>query len=169
MGVGAGGLDDSGPLLDSVGNVVGINTAIFTRSGFSSGIGFAIPINTARRIVPQLIANGVVSLPSLNVQLASAKVAKQLAVPAGALIQAVAPGSAAAQAGLLPTRRGLAGILVGDVVVAVDGVPIKDAAALDDAVQTRAVGDRVTLKVSRRDGSKEEIKELVVELQEQIG
>jgi S1-C subfamily serine protease len=58
--------------------VVGINTAIFTRSGFSSGIGFAIPINTVKRIVPQLIANGVVSLPSLNVQLASAKVGQPL-------------------------------------------------------------------------------------------
>lgn len=161
--------NSGGPLLDSAGNVVGINTAIFTRSGFSSGIGFAIPINTVKRIVPQLIANGVVSLPSLNVQLASAKVAKQLAVPTGALIQAVAPGSAAAKAGLLPTRRGIGGIVVGDVVLAVDGIAVKDAVALDDAVQARAVGESVTLRVSRRDGGKEELKEMVVTLQAELG
>ena len=57
-----------------------MNTAIFTRSGFNSGIGFAIPVDTVKRIVPQLIANGRVSLPSLNAQIASPKVAQSLEV-----------------------------------------------------------------------------------------
>jgi S1-C subfamily serine protease len=69
-----------GPLLDSKGLLIGVNTAIYTKTGFSSGIGFAIPVDTVKRIVPQLVAFGRVSLPSLNASIASVKVAASLEV-----------------------------------------------------------------------------------------
>lgn len=92
---------------------MGVNTAIFTNTGTSAGVGFAIPINTVKRIVPQLIEYGRVVAPSLNVQVAPENVMRALKVNKGALVQTVDPNSAAAKAGLLPTRRGLSGIVPG--------------------------------------------------------
>jgi 2-alkenal reductase len=75
-------------LLDSDGRLVGVNTAIFTNTGVSAGVGFAIPVDLVMRVVPQLIANGSVTLPSLNVVAADPNVGKQLGVRAqGVLVQ----------------------------------------------------------------------------------
>jgi len=147
--------NSGGPLLNSKGELIGMNTAIFTRTGTSAGVGFAINVDTIKRTVPQLIEYGKIVRPSLNVQVASDAVAKQLRVEpgSGALVQAVQGGSAAAKAGLLPTRRSLGGIVAGDVVVAVDGLTVKNALQLSDAIEGFRVGDAVTLRVQRGVGS----------------
>jgi len=161
--------NSGGPLLDSAGRLVGINTAIFTRSGFSSGIGFAIPVDTVKIIVPQLIQYGSIRLPSLNVQIASEKVAKQLQVKEGALIQSLLPDSAASRAGLLPTRRGIGGILVGDVIISIGSIPVKNAISLDDALQSYEIGDTAKLRIKRREGDEDVNMEINVILEKRNG
>lgn len=79
--------NSGGPLLDSSGRVIGVNTAIFTNTGTSAGVGFAIPIDSVARVVPQLIRDGQVTTPTLGVAFASATIAASLKVSEGALIQ----------------------------------------------------------------------------------
>ncbi|KAI5665643.1 hypothetical protein M9H77_15496 [Catharanthus roseus] len=117
--------NSGGPLLDSKGNLIGINTAIFTQTGTSAGVGFAIPSSTVSKIVPQLIQYGKAVRAGLNIEVAPDIVANQLNVRNGALILLVPQNSIAAKAGLLPTTRGFAGnIVLGDIIVAVDGKPV---------------------------------------------
>ncbi|CAL5230048.1 g13495 [Coccomyxa viridis] len=156
--------NSGGPLLDSAGRVVGVNTAIFTASGLSAGVGFAIGIDTVRRVVPQLIATGRVVRPALNIQVASEAVARQLRVNKGAVIQAVTPNSAAAKAGLLPTRRALSGIVAGDVIVRIDGKPVVKPGDLALALDDYSIGDTVALKVQRGAGESQGGQELDVSL-----
>ncbi|KAJ7563230.1 hypothetical protein O6H91_03G101900 [Diphasiastrum complanatum] len=142
--------NSGGPLVDSSGNVIGINTAIFTRSGTSAGVSFAIPVDVVAKTVPQLIMFGKVLRPGLNVQLAPDSVAKQLNVKNGALVLSAPETSAAGKAGLLPTKRGLAGnIILGDVIVAINNVPIKTSLELSKILDDYQVGDQVFLKVER--------------------
>lgn len=107
--------------MDSAGRLIGVNTAIFTPTGTSAGVGFAIPVDTVARVVPQLISSGRVLRPSLGVQVSTDAIAQKLKVTSGALLAGVDPDGAAAAAGLLPTRRGLAGVITGDVVIKLDG------------------------------------------------
>mmetsp|Transcript_16801 Transcript_16801/g.46940 ORF Transcript_16801/g.46940 Transcript_16801/m.46940 type:complete len:428 (-) Transcript_16801:2381-3664(-) len=141
--------NSGGPLLDSHGDVIGVNTAIFTNSGTSAGIGFAIPIDTVKRVVPQIIEYGRVVQPSLKLQVAPERVAQALNVKNGVLIQSVEPGSPAERAGLLPTRRGLSGVVAGDVITSINGRPIKTSGEYQVAVDNSSVGDEVTVEVSR--------------------
>ncbi|KAK2655078.1 hypothetical protein Ddye_008130 [Dipteronia dyeriana] len=142
--------NSGGPLLDSKGNLVGINTAIFTQTGTSAGVGFAIPSSTVLKIVPQLIQYGKVVRAGLNVDIAPDLVANQLNVRNGALILQVPRNSLAAKAGLQPTARGFAGnIILGDIIVAVDGKPVKSKAELSKALDDYNVGEKVILKIQR--------------------
>ncbi|EFJ43542.1 trypsin family [Volvox carteri f. nagariensis] len=141
--------NSGGPLLDSSGRVIGVNTAIFTPTGSSSGVAFAIPVDMVKRVVPQLIQNGKVVRPSLDAQIASDSVAQRLKVGRGALIQAVSSGGAADKAGLLPTRRGLSGIITGDVIQAVNGRPVNSGGDLLVALDGLAAGDTAKVKVIR--------------------
>ncbi|WOL20286.1 protease Do-like 8, chloroplastic isoform X2 [Canna indica] len=142
--------NSGGPLLDSKGNMIGINTAIFTNTGASAGVGFAIPSSTVLRIVPQLIQFGKVVRAGLNVDIAPDPVANQLNVRNGALVLQVPGNSVAAQSGLLPTTRGLAGnIVLGDVIVAVDDKPVRSRAELLKVLDEYNVGDTVLLKIQR--------------------
>ena len=160
-----------GPLLNTAGELVGLNTAIFTPTGLSSGVGFAIPVDTVVRVVPQLIEFGRVVRPSLNSVTAPESIAAQLRVKGGALVQAVPPNSAAAAAGLQPTRRGLGGIVTGDVIVGVDEDPVRTAAELADLVGRHAIGDSVTLHVVRGVGgdAQEQLLDIVVTLEAEAG
>jgi S1-C subfamily serine protease len=149
--------NSGGPLLDSAGRLIGMNTAIYSQSGGSAGIGFAIPVDEINRVVPQLIKNGKVTRPGLGVQMATDQLARHLGIKAGALIVRVLPGSPAQKAGLRPTRRDDEGhIQLGDVVVAVDGKPVKKVNDLFDLLNQRQAGDKVTLTVER-DGQRKEI------------
>ncbi|EES10940.1 hypothetical protein BDA96_06G117700 [Sorghum bicolor] len=142
--------NSGGPLLDSKGHMIGINTAIFTQTGTSAGVGFAIPSSTVLKIAPQLIQFGKVRRAGLNVDFAPDPIAYQLNVRNGALILKVPGGSAAAKAGLAPTGRGFAGnIVLGDIIVAVDGKPVKGKSDLLRVLDDYGVGDQVTLTIRR--------------------
>ncbi|CAI5458219.1 unnamed protein product [Closterium sp. Yama58-4] len=142
--------NSGGPLLDSSGRLIGINTAIYTNTGTSAGVGFAIPVSAVARVVPQIIQYGKVIRPTLNVQLAADGIARQLGVAAGALILGVKPGSAAAKAGVTATRRGFAGnIVLGDVIVAIDQSTVKMAADVDKALDDLSAGQTVSLQLLR--------------------
>ncbi|KAH7845227.1 hypothetical protein Vadar_011563 [Vaccinium darrowii] len=142
--------NSGGPLLDSKGNLIGINTAIFTSTGTSAGVGFAIPSSTVAKIIPQLIQFGKVYRAGLNVDIAPDLVSNQLNVRNGALVLQVPGNSLAAKAGILPTTRGFAGnIVLGDIIVAVDNKPVRSKADLDRALDDYNVGDKVLLKIQR--------------------
>lgn len=142
--------NSGGPLLDSKGNLIGINTAIITQTGTSAGVGFAIPSSTVLKIVPQLIQYGKVVRAGLNVDIAPDLVASQLNVRNGALVLQVPGNSLAAKAGILPTTRGFAGnIILGDIIVAVNNKPVKSKAELEKVLDDYNVGDRVMLKIQR--------------------
>lgn len=158
--------NSGGPLLNSAGQLIGLNTAIFTSSGSSTGVGFAIPVDTVSRVVPQLIEFGRVIRPTLNITLASESIASQLRVKGGALVQAVEADSAASRAGLLPTRRGLGGIVTGDVIVGVGDDPVRSPAELNELVERRGVGETVVLHVVRGVGgeAQEQLIDITVSL-----
>jgi S1-C subfamily serine protease len=141
--------NSGGPLLDSAGRLIGVNTAIYSPSGASAGIGFAVPVDTVQRIVPQLIAHGRVIRPSLGVHLADPRVVTRLRLP-GALVLDVQPGSPAAAAGIRPTRRDAYGrLLLGDLIVAVDDEPVREPNDIYRILDRHAVGDRVRLTLQR--------------------
>jgi len=142
--------NSGGPLLDSGGRLIGINTAIYSPSGASAGIGFAVPVDTISRIVPELIKNGRVTRPVLGVQLDSRLsdyVTTRLGVE-GALIRDVERGSGADQAGLRGTRITRRGSIVpGDVVTQIDGKPVKSVGDLLGRLGSYQPGDSVKLSV----------------------
>jgi S1-C subfamily serine protease len=149
--------NSGGPLLDASGRLIGVNTAIRSPSGSSAGIGFAVPVDTVARVVPQLITHGRVARPGLGVFLASPGLAGRLGAR-GAVIREVQPGSPAASAGLVGLRVERTGRpRLGDVITAVDGVAVRDVNDLLRALDTRAVGDAVTLAVAR-DGAAREVR-----------
>ena len=131
--------NSGGPLLDLSGRVVGVNTAIFSPSRASAGIGFAVPVNTVRRVVPELIARGYYPHPWLGISQwpltpERAEILRQagmeVPVEEGLLIVETAPGSPASQAGLLggqeQVRLGRVLVLVGgDVLTSINGEPIR--------------------------------------------
>lgn len=160
--------NSGGPLIDSSGRVIGLNTAIFTPTGTSAGVGFSIPIAVVNRVVPQLIEYGRIIRPALNVQIATDQVARALKVNQGALVQAVAPKSAAEAAGLQPTRRGLTGIVTGDAIIALEGRSVNKAADLSNILDDFKTGDNVTLLVRRGDNN-QKVEEVQIKLEAQAG
>ncbi len=157
--------NSGGPLLDSQGRVIGINSAIYAPTGTTAGIGFAIPINTARRVAHDLITNGRVRRATLGAEgralwpgLAEAL---HLAVSQGILIERVTPGGSAAQAGIHGGNKSvLAGLQElrtgGDVLVAVDGKAITSQLDLNLLLNRSEPGDTITLTIVR-DGKKMEV------------
>ncbi len=145
--------NSGGPLIDSAGRLIGINTAIFSPSGSSAGIGFAVPVDTVNRVVPQLIAYGRYTRPSLGIAAdddLSERVLGELG-QTGILILKVEQGGPAAKAGLQAARLARNGdIVLGDVIVALDGTPVDSVTALIARLEGHAVGDRVLVTVRRR-------------------
>lgn len=143
--------NSGGPLLDSAGRLIGVNTAIYSPSGVSAGIGFAIPADTVNRIVTELIRFGKVTRPGFGVQVADEQIAQRLNVT-GVLIVDVARGSAAAKAGIQPTRRDNTGrVRLGDIITAIDGKKIESPNDLFLALEKYKVGDAVNVSVLRND------------------
>jgi S1-C subfamily serine protease len=141
--------NSGGPLLDSAGRLIGVNTAIYSPSGASAGIGFAIPVDTVNRIVPELIRYGKVIRPGLGIQIAEDQIAARLGV-AGVLVVDVVPGGAAAKAGIRPTRRDASGrVRLGDVITAIDGKKTESANELFLALENYRVGAAVNLTLLR--------------------
>ncbi len=143
--------NSGGPLLDSAGRLIGVNTAIYSPTGTSAGIGFAIPVDTVNRIVPELIRSGKLIRPGLGIQIADEQISQRLGVT-GVLVVDVARGSAAARAGIQPTRRDAQGrVRLGDVITAIDGKKIESPNDLYLALDKYKVGDAVSV-TSSRDG-----------------
>ena len=141
--------NSGGPLLDSAGRLIGVNTAIYTPSGGSAGIGFAIPIHAVQGVVPDLIAHGRVQRATLGVELAPDSVLRQGGLE-GALIFRVAQGSGADQADLRETRRSPLGRWqLGDIIVGIDGSPVRSSADVFLALEQKKAGDAVELEILR--------------------
>ncbi|RMD80085.1 MAG: PDZ domain-containing protein [Lentisphaerae bacterium] len=141
--------NSGGPLLDSRGRLIGINTAIYSPTGTNAGIGFAVPVNTIIRIVPQLIRYGRVIRPSLGINVINEAIAKRLGIP-GIIIHSVIPGSGAAKAGLRGLSRDAYGRLVlGDIIVGIDGKKVTNLDELSYILESHKVGDEVELLVIR--------------------
>jgi S1-C subfamily serine protease len=145
--------NSGGPLLNSRGQMIGINSQIYSSSGGSNGIGFAVPVNVAKRILPQLIQGGSVVRPRLGVTTRSvASLQGQVAAPVetGALIVSVAPNSAAAAAGLRGiTETAEGGVRLGDIITGVDGETITGGDDLTKILDRRQVGDTVRVEIVR--------------------
>jgi S1-C subfamily serine protease len=150
--------NSGGPLLNTRGEVIGINTAIFTPSGTTAGIGFAIPINTAKKIVNDLLTTGRVRRAYLGVEGTSVwpQLAQALDLPAeeGILIERVAPGGPAANAGIRGGNRavvaGLLRLVVGgDLLVAIDGQKVAGNLDVNVLLNRKRPGDAVTLTIYR--------------------
>ncbi len=158
--------NSGGPLLNTRGEVIGINSAIYAPSGTTAGIGFAIPINTARRVANDLITQGRVRRATLGVEgraiwpdLADAL---HLSVQHGILIERVTAGGPAARAGIRGgTKTVLAGLqqltIGGDVLVAIDGREVTSPTDLSLMLNRASPGDTVTLTILR-DGKKIDVK-----------
>ena len=143
--------NSGGPLLDSSGRLIGVNAAIVSPSGSNAGIGFAIPVDTVNRIVPQLIRHGRVARPRMGVELsdnASRVIAEQLGVR-GVLILRVQPDSPAAAAGLRGTRQTPNGLILGDIIQTVDGQPVTNSEQFYSVLEAQKPGDTVTLQIYR--------------------
>ncbi|MEN9316409.1 MAG: putative DegP protease [Pseudomonadota bacterium] len=142
--------NSGGPLLDSAGRLIGVNTAIYSPSGASAGIGFAIPVDEVNRIVPRLIRDGRFIRPSLGIQAGPRQLARALGLPEGIVIVGVASGSPAAKAGLRAFRRAADGSLVrGDVLLEIDGERTANFDDLLSILERRQAGDAVRMKVLR--------------------
>ena len=142
--------NSGGPLLDSTGRLIGVNTAIFSTSGSSAGIGFAIPVDVVNRVVPQLIRSGRVLRPDMGAlfdRQNSPLIARRWGVE-GVLIGRVLPDSPAAAAGLRSAVRGPRG-WAGDIIVAIDGRPTRDVDEFYRTLDRYKAGDTVTVRIWR--------------------
>ena len=145
--------NSGGPLLDSAGRLIGVNTAIISQSGSFAGIGFAVPVDTVNRVVPELIQRGRVPRPGLGILVLDEALAARMGV-SGVVVERVVPGGAAEEAGLEGIDR--AERRLGDVIVAAEGRPVRDLADLARALDEVGIGNPVRLTVER-DGARREV------------
>lgn len=157
-----------GPLLNSSGKVIGLNTAIFTPTGFSVGIGFAISSDVVLRVVPQLLTNGKVARGSLGLTLAEEALSRKLGVVNGVMIKSCDEGGPAARAGLQGLRRGLAGVMPGDALLEVESREILSESDLVSALDQFSVGEKVKVKVEvTSEQGKREVKIIELTLEQE--
>lgn len=136
--------NSGGVLLDSAGRLIGVNTAIYSPSGASSGIGFAVPVDTVNGVVPQLIRSGRPERPGLGVVLAPDALARQRYGARGAMIEDIVPGSGAEAAGLrAPTGSTY------DDILAIDGDEVRSGDDVRRLLREREVGEDVTVEFLR--------------------
>ena len=154
--------NSGGPLLDSAGRLIGVNTAIYSPSGASAGIGFAIPVDEVNRIVPKLIRDGRIVRPTLGIESASPGVHRALRLPEGVALVQVAPNGPAGRAGLQPFARARDGsITAGDVITAINDEPVKSLDDLLTVLEKHQPGDTVQLSVWRAGRSRKQATTLV--------
>jgi S1-C subfamily serine protease len=148
--------NSGGPLLDSHGRMIGINSQIESPSGASAGVGFAIPVNIAKRVVPELVRNGSIQRPQLGIRprdVESLGSQAQLPVSYGVVIWSTQPGGGAANAGLrglVQTENG--DVELGDIIIGIDGEKISNNDELYRALNKHQIGDTVSVEVVRKGG-----------------
>lgn len=155
--------NSGGPLLDSAGRLIGINTAIYSPSGASAGIGFAVPIDTVMRVVPQLISNGRYTRPTLGID-SDENIndrLKRASGVEGVFVLRVEPGSAAARAGLTAAQRTSRGVVPGDIITALNGEPVTRVGDLLARLDDFRVGQSVEVTFMR--GGEERMARLELE------
>ena len=146
--------NSGGPLLNSLGQLVGVNTAIYSPSGGSAGIGFAIPVNLVKEVVPQLIAYGKILRPVLGVELASDRWTRRYGIGGVAIIR-VLRGLPAAEAGMQGASRNRRGeIVLGDIITHIEDQPIRSQDDYLSALEKYKVGDSISLTAKRGDDTK---------------
>jgi len=138
--------NSGGPLLDSAGRLIGVNTAIISPSGSNAGIGFAIPVDIVNRVVPELISKGRVPTPGIGIVAADEAVSTRLGVE-GVIVVRALPGLPAAAAGL----RGVNGAAgeIGDVITGANGKPVRRLSDLTDQLEAVGAGGTIELSVAR--------------------
>lgn len=142
--------NSGGPLLDSNARLIGMNTAIFSESGNSAGVGFAVPATEIQQIVNQIIQHGRVKLAGIGIQPVSPSIAQHFGIRKGILVADVMPGTPAQLAGLLPTHRdGFGRIVLGDIIIGLNGHPIKNYDELYHLLSQIEIGTKVKLAVLR--------------------
>ena len=143
--------NSGGPLLNSRGQLIGVNAAIYSPSGASAGIGFAIPVDTVKRIIPQLLKYGKLIRPVLGVETLSDSWSRRLSVK-GVPVMSVKPGMPAAQAGMQGMQEDLNGnIQLGDVIIAVNGNPVTNEDSLLSQLEQYKPGDTVKVTTMRNE------------------
>ncbi len=141
--------NSGGPLLDSRGRLIGVNTMIYSRSGQSAGIGFAVPVNTVKRVVPQIIDYGYVRKPGLGVQLVGDDLAKRWGIE-GVIVGRTVEGGPAEKAGIEGFEMDRYGrVRVHDVIVGIEGQTVRTYDELYLALDDHEPGDRVEVTVER--------------------
>jgi S1-C subfamily serine protease len=146
--------NSGGPLLDSAGRLIGVNTAIYSPSGASAGIGFAVPVDTVNRVVPRIISQGGYTRPSIGIYVddrINRQWTRQTGME-GLLILGVRAGSPAEAAGLQGASQAADGsIIPGDLILRVGDRPVRSSAELDSALDRYRSGDKVILTLLRKD------------------
>lgn len=145
--------NSGGPLLDSHGRMIGINSQILSPSGVSAGVGFAVPVNIAKRIVPELVRSGEIRRPKLGIGTRDVEALKnqlELPVSEGVIILQVAPGEAAANAGLRGVTQTENGDFeIGDIILGIDSDQINNTDDLYHVLDKHQIGDTVQLQILR--------------------
>lgn len=144
--------NSGGPLLDSSGRLIGVTAAIYSPSGAYAGVGFAIPVDTVKRIVPQLIEHGRIKRLGIGVTLVPDSIRERIGVT-GALVLDVEPGSPADVVGIQGTRRNFFGsILLGDLIISMDRKKVEENDDLISiAEDNHKAGDKVKIEYIRED------------------
>lgn len=149
--------NSGGPLLDSANRLIGINTAIYSPTGSYAGIGFAVPVDTVNRIVPQLIEFGKVIKPGLGINIAPDSFVRGRLNESGVLILNIIKGGGAEKAGLKPTTQSANGrILLGDLIKEIDNKKVNDSSDLFRLLDEKSVDDKVNVTI-KRDGEEKKI------------
>ena len=141
--------NSGGPLLDGAGRLIGVNTQIVSPSGAYAGIGFAVPVDTVNRIVPELIKHGKLIRPGLGVSLVPDAMAKRWGIK-GVIIGKVTRGGAADRAGLKGARETMMGqVQLGDIIVSAAGKPVATIDDLMDVMEAHKVGEQLSVEILR--------------------
>jgi len=163
--------NSGGALLDSSGNLIGMNTAIYSPSGASAGIGFAIPVDTLKQQVPNIIKNGKVLRPTIGISYMQGAQARALGVNRGVLVLGVPADSNAARAGLRGSSRDqrTGQMIMGDVIIGIDNNSIDSDTDLFKVLDQYEPGQRVKIVVRRQTGQGEFATEQTVTLTSVLG
>ncbi|HLJ10706.1 MAG TPA: PDZ domain-containing protein, partial [Planctomycetaceae bacterium] len=146
--------NSGGPLLDSAGRLIGVNTAIYSPSGANAGIGFAVPVDTVHWIVPQIIRHGKVERVGMGITIWDDQVTANLKIK-GVLVNQVIENGPAAKAGIVPTKRVNNRHIPGDLIIAVNGKPVNNSLDLFRLLDQYKAGETVTLTIDRHGTEKQ--------------